>query len=395
LPHATLVRDPTVVATARRGRGPVPLLVSQAVVAAALGVLVVQTLVLVVWAIGGTAAVGAGEAVRGGLVAWVAAHHVPIELPAGMLGLTPLGLTLVLLLLTGRAGAAAQRALPSPAGLAALARGGLIGLPYGLVVATATGLARVGDVSVPPVRALLMGVAVGALGGAVGSLRAYGVVRAWEELPVPATVVVDATVAAVAALTLGGLLAFLTSLSWHAGRAADVATSLRPGFAGGVALALLCLLLLPNAAIWTTAYACATGVAVGVGTSVSMGGVEIGAVPALPLLAALPAAGPAPRASWLLVLVPLVAAVAAGVVVGRGDVATDPARAAAWALAVGCATGAVVLVLCELAGGALGPGRLATAGPNPWVTALAAAAWVGLGGAVTAFVVARRRLRAA
>jgi hypothetical protein len=150
---------------------------------------------------------------------------------------------------------------------------------------------------------------------------------------------------------------------------------------------VLCVLLLPNAVIWTVAYAVGTGFAVGTGTTVAPYGVTAGDVPAFPLLAALPGAGGAPPASLLLLLGPLAAGVVAGVVVAR----SGAARPALLALASGPVVGVVVLVACWLAGGAMGPGRLATAGPNPWLAGLAVTEWVGLGAAAAA--AAYRRLR--
>ncbi len=79
----------------------------------------------------------------------------------------------------------------------------------------------------------------------------------------------------------------------HHDQATLLVDGLDAGIGGGILLAALCLLYVPTAAVWGLAYVVGPGFAVGAGTSVSVGGTDLGAVPAFPLLAALPAgAGP-------------------------------------------------------------------------------------------------------
>ena len=83
------------------------------------------------------------------------------------------------------------------------------------------------------------------------------------------------------------------------------------GIGGGILLAALCLLYVPTAAVWGLAYVVGPGFAVGAGTSVSVAGADLGAVPAFPLLAALPQE-PGPAWGPLVLVVPLLAGVLAG-----------------------------------------------------------------------------------
>ncbi len=141
-------------------------------------------------------------------------------------------------------------------------------------------------------------------------------------------------------------------------------------------LLLGCVLLLPNGALWAVAYAAGPGFAVGAGTGISPFGATLGPVPAFPLLAALPGSGtpaPAVRAALLL---PVLAGVLAGWVVGRRlPAATGPgrlpalltgrvARPAGYGLLAGGLVALVTAALAVLAGGALGPGYLAAVGPS-------------------------------
>ena len=164
-------------------------------------------------------------------------------------------------------------------------------------------------------------------------------------------------------------------------------------------LLLGCVLLLPNGALWAVAYAAGPGFTVGAGTGVSPFGATLGPVPAFPLLAALPGDGtPAPAVRAVLLL-PVLAGVLAGWVVGRRlPAATGPgrlpalltgrvARPATYGLLAGGLVALVTAVLAVLAGGALGPGYLAAVGPSGWQVAAALAVEVGVPAAVTAVLV--------
>ena len=139
--------------------------------------------------------------------------------------------------------------------------------------------------------------------------------------------VARAVLAGVGALVAAGLALLLVALVWHAGTFAELVGALQPGFVGGVILLLGCVLLLPNGALWAVAYAAGPGFTVGAGTGISPFGATLGPVPAFPLLAALPGDGtPAPAVRAVLLL-PVLAGVLAGWVVGRRlPAATGPGR---------------------------------------------------------------------
>jgi len=211
--------------------------------------------------------------------------------------------------------------------------------------------------------------------------------------------VARAVLAGVAALVAAGLALLLVALVWRAGRFAELVGALQPGFVGGVILLLGCLLLLPNGALWTVAYAAGPGFTVGAGTGVSPFGVTLGPVPSFPLLAALPGDGvPAPVVRAVLLL-PVLAGVLAGWVVGRrlpaasapGRLPALPtgriARPATCGLLAGGLVALVTAVLAVLAGGALGQGYLAAVGPSGWQVAAALAVEVAVPAAVTAALV--------
>jgi hypothetical protein len=211
--------------------------------------------------------------------------------------------------------------------------------------------------------------------------------------------VTRAVLAGVAALVAAGLAVLLVALVWHAGRFAELVGALQPGLVGGVILLLGCVLLLPNGALWTVAYAAGPGFTVGAGTGVSPFGATLGPVPSFPLLAALPGDGTPAQVVRAALLLPVLAGVLAGWVVGRRlPAATGPgrlpalltgrvARPATYGLLAGGLVALVTAVLAVLAGGALGPGYLAAVGPSGWQVAAALAVEVAVPAAVTAALV--------
>lgn len=384
----------------RRGRVPappvepptglVPATVTAACVAAAIGLIAAETVVLLAWASDARSSIESLPAARAGLLAWLLAHGAPVSIPGGVLSVAPLGLTVLLGVLLVRAGqSVVRRTRPATTGRALVA-GAAVGVPYSLLAALVTGPATIGAARPAPVATMFAALGLGAAGGAVGAAREVGFARVAALVPARAAVVVRAAAVAVGALVVTGAVGMAAALAAHGPRVGEVTESLGVGLVSGFMLAVVSVLLAPVAVVWCAAYALGTGFAIGAGTSVAPTGVRLGPLPAFPLLAALPGEGGAPAVSLLLLAGPLTAGVLAGLMVVRGLRGRSPAVLAAYGLAVGPVTGVVVGIACVLAGGGIGTGRLAVAGPSAWVTALAAAEWVGLVGAATAYLAARR-----
>jgi hypothetical protein len=153
-------------------------------------------------------------------------------------------------------------------------------------------------------------------------------------------------------------------------------------------LALAGAALVPNAAVWAATFALGPGFAVGAGTAVGPGGVELGIVPALPALGALPADGPG-AVAWLVLLGPVAIGVLTGVVVHRRSQG-GPKRVVADVLAAAAFAAGVMAALALLSGGSAGAGRLAVVGPVPWHVALATFVEVGLPATVVTALLRRR-----
>jgi hypothetical protein len=341
--------------------------------------------VLLAWATDSRSGSGATAAVRSIGQLWLLAHGASFAVPGGVVGLTPLGLVLLPLLLLHRAGrhgarSAGVSSLPDAARLVVA-----IALPYSVVAAVLAALSATEDVRPAPVQSLVGGLLVGTAGAALGVLREAHVVPA---LPPRMARTLVGTAAATAAIVGAGALLAGLSLLMHAGRASSLAGATDPGVVGGLTLLLLGLACVPNGAVWGASWIAGPGFAVGVGTSAGPFGTTLGAVPALPLLAALPS-GEAPGLAALALLVPVAGGVAAGVLVGR-RLSCAPGRAAAEAAVVGPAAGLVMAALAYLSGGPLGGGRLADVGPSPWQLGLAVLLEVGIPAAATAAYLRRR-----
>ena len=355
------------------------------------GLVALAVPVLLVWASDARSGASAGEALRTAGQLWLLAHGGSLAVPAGVLGLTPLGLLAVPLALLHRAGRHGARTVEVDGLRLGAALTLATAFPYAVGAGFLAALAGTQAVQPDPVTALLGAFAIGLIGVASGVTREARLHRRFRRLPDRVRRLGTAAAGGVAALLGTGALVAGTALAFHAGRATSLAGATDPGWVGGVGLFLLCLLLIPNAAVWGAAFALGPGFALGVGTSVSPLAVTLGPVPSLPLLAALPG-GDVPSFVLAAFALPLLAGILTGVLVARRS--TGNARTvAAEALLAGLIAGIALTLLAWLSGGPLGGGRLADVGPSPWQTGLAAAVELGLPAAATAALAVRRKRR--
>jgi hypothetical protein len=354
------------------------------------GLVAIAVPVLLVWAADARSGSGAGDALCAVGQVWLVAHGAGLEVPGGLLGLTPIGLLALPLALLLRAAGHGARVSRVTTLRQAVVLALSISVPYGVLAAVVSAVAVSGGVHPVAWQALLAGCAVGLVGGFAGAVRAA---RLWPavlpSLPDRAARLVPATAIAVAVLLAGGALVAGGSLARHLGRAGDLAAATAPGKVGGVALLLLGLALVPNAAVWGMSWLAGPGFHVGVGTAVGPYGTVLGPVPSLPLLAALP--GPVPP--WVGIvglLVPLLGGALAGVTVVRRLKGRSWVVAGREAALVGPCAGAAVGLLGWLSGGPAGGARLTDVGPTPWLLALTVTVEVGVAAAAAAVVAARR-----
>lgn len=347
---------------------------------------------------------GASGAVRAGALAWLAAHKATVQLPAGQFSIAPLGLTLLVLFGLYRAGKYAARISAADLTGDLVRAGAVLALTYGAGAALTAVIASSDGAKVSPLGAFVAAGSVALVAGSAGVMVESGAAEdVLDAMPDWLRDAIPAGIAAAAAFLAAGGLLVAISLTVHFSQAVDLVESLDPGLAGGLVLLAICVVLVPNAIVYAVAFLAGPGFELGTATTVAPTGVELGNLPALPLLAALPRDGATP--TYLLVLtavVPLLAGAAAGLVLARrarrsarrGEVAGWQALVARTGLA-GLLAGLVLLVAMLFAGGAAGPGRMADVGvPDPLTAAFLPAVGVALGAAGTAVLAARRRASA-
>ncbi|WP_043621211.1 cell division protein PerM [Nonomuraea candida] len=411
-PRSVLGKLPGVSSDDDDSRRPLPV---SGMLAAALtlgvGLAALTTLTLVGWIAAPRGALGAGlpGVFRTAAQLWLAAHHAGFAIPGGRVGLLPLGLMILPAILLYRAGrwmardADLRLRLParlpknSPreqagarrrAQLVLVAQAGVsLAAPYALL-AGLIALVASNDVTQPFIgEALLSHFVLAFLAGSLATARMIGPWRVMLRLlPERVRALTVGTAVATAVLVVAGLALVALAVVLNFEQVRELSEVLAPGFVGGVLLVLLQLLYLPNAVVWAFSYISGPGFAIGADTLVAPTGVQLGTVPSLPLLGALPESGPVPAWMMAVIALPFAAGAVAGVMVARISPSPSYEAAPLWGFLTGVSTGLVAGVLAALSGGPMGGGRLATVGPSPWEVALSVALEVGVAAGISAGV---------
>jgi hypothetical protein len=258
---------------------------------------------------------------------------------------------------------------------------------YGVVAVLTAVLAATATAEPSLLRAFVGGFLVALLGGGAGLvIGSRGVLERRPTIPESVVAVGRGAVASVLLLVAAGAVLVAVSLLMHLGTAANVLARLHADVAGGLLYTVLVAAAAPNAALLACAYLLGPGFAVGAGTLVAPSAVVLGPVPAFPLLAALPATGPAPAWASALVAAPVLSAACGAVLLVRRHPAYGYDAGAARGLSAGVVAGVLLTVAIALAGGAVGPGRLAEVGADLLQTLVAATVSMGVGGLVGGLV---------
>lgn len=425
------------------------------VIAAGLGLGSSAVLVLVLWISSPYPDSGPGGALHLAATLWLLAHGVELVRTDTLSGApAPMGITPLLLLLppvwalyrAARDAVDAPDAPDGPPPVAARTAWAGVVLGYLAVAGLATLYARGGElrpewhwvaVCVPLIAAGAAGVGVWTAYGRPPGPTAWlpGLAALWPERlrrPAPGPrgaagagsalgIAARAAGAGAAVLVGGGALLLAASLVTHGDVAYESFLQLTDGWSGRFAVLLLCVGLVPNAAVWSASYGLGPGFVLGTGHVVSpLSSDPAPLLPPFPLLAAVPDAGTGGPYNWAAGAVPVAAGLtvawfaAAGAVGRRGtrpgadadtgagkDTAAVRSGRSAWsaartagvvALAAGmCAV--VCAVLAEAAGGPLGTSALARFGPVWWQTGGAAGAWIAGVAVPVALLVRAWRLR--
>ncbi|MQS03535.1 hypothetical protein FNX44_016980, partial [Streptomyces sp. OF1] len=382
---------------------------AEGALAACLGVAAVAMLVLVLWIASPHPHGGPDEALRIAAGVWLLAHGVALvraeTLGGGTapMGVTPILLTALPLFLLYRVARAADgRAWRIVLWLGA----GYLLVAVGAALFTVGGPLRVAPLSatlvMPAVTAATVGAGVWSARGR--PLPADGTLRLPAALPERRLFdAVRAGLAAAGALCAVGALLVAGSLVWHWHVAAEDYTQLTAAWSGRMAVLALCLALAPNAAVWGAAYGLGPGFTLGAGSAVGpLAADGLPQLPHFPLLAAVPAEGPAGSYAWgFAAAVPLAGGLVAGRFTARAAVpvlgdrhgSESAARTSGASALAGCCCGLAMALLAAFAGGPLGTGALAEFGPTWWLTGAAAAGWTAAVAVPGALVARWWRLR--
>lgn len=330
------------------------------------------------WWIGDGASASMTDPLRFGSWVWLVSHRVDVSVDAVSYDIAPLALTILIMLLMYRS-----------ARWAAHAAG----------VSTRRGAAAVALPSVAAYTVAGGGLAVLATSGGVsaGIIEAAGICGVWAVLAVGAGVAVEsgllhsqihrarrevrvalrAGLIATAGLLAWGAVLVLVSVVVNVDRVGELAGTVAADGIGTVLLTMASLAYLPNAVAWSTAFALGPGFAIGTGTVVAPTGVQLGLVPALPLLGGVPES--VTSIAWLVVGGPLAVGALAGYLIHRE--LREESSPSAIAI-TGLGAGAVAMVLMALASsmsaGSAGDGRLAVIGPVSGEVGLAVLLVIGL-----------------
>ncbi|WP_375385397.1 DUF6350 family protein [uncultured Microbacterium sp.] len=324
------------------------------------------------------------------------------------ISLAPLGFAAFTAIFAARSGARASRA---DAWLTGVVAGGLV---FGALAALVALSARTSIAAIHlwqavlfPTLVFVVAALIGALvvewreasAGPVAHLRDRIEARAdgWGDVP---GLTVRGATAVLVGLIGAGALVVAVSLMLRGGEVIALFESGNMEALGATMTTLAQLAYLPTVVVWGLSFVAGPGFSLGVGTSVSPAGTQLGVVPGIPLLGAIPDT----VSSWLLLLalIPVALGAFAGWIVRsrlvrpglvrageRGTADRGAAERAepitvrlTLAVAIAALSAAGAALLSVLASGALGPGRLAEVGPQPGPVALAVGLEVLLGAGI-------------
>lgn len=355
--------------------------------AAAIGLVVCMSVALSAWFLADAGAHGdTTDALRVGADAWLLGHGSHLLLSGVPLGITPLAVTMILVVTAFRSGRwAARHAAPVHDDRSHGTAAATFTCGY-LVVAVLTCVLASQSGAAPGLgRAVLGAALVAAVAGGLGLAVGTGRFVQWRDrTPVWVEDVVTGALVGALWLLVASAVLVGTALLLSFNEAATVLTELDLSSGDALTYTVVVALFAPNTVLLGAAYLLGPGFAVGTGTTVSTATVSLGVVPAYPVLAALPDEGPTPGWLGVLLVVPVLAAGVGAAAALRRHAPLAHDLAALRGAAAGFGAGVVVTVLVALAGGPLGTGRMADIGAPTAEVLVFATGLMSIGGLVGA-----------
>lgn len=296
-----------------------------------------------------------------------------------VLSLAPLAFGLLTLLLAARLGRrtieAGTRFIGPITAIATFAGLTAIIVGFAIVPAVMPSLWR-GFILPPAIFAL--GVIIGARGeiGRSGGTaeRVQKAVTGWARaLPehIQSVITVGVRGAAGTLFTLAGISAVILALMViiNFPQMVGLYEGLQAGAGGSFVLTLAQIMLMPNFVLWVMSWLTGAGFAIGVGSSVSPLGTQLGPIPSLPMFGIIPAGDVWGGYFW--VVIPIVIALVWAMAMRRQLVIKfGGPHIGGWALVTAIvmsfASALIAMGLAWIASGSGGPGRLSLVGVVPW-----------------------------
>jgi hypothetical protein len=326
-----------------------------------------------------------GGAVRIGALGWLVAQGGGLHLGEVEITAIPVGACLVVGLLLYRGG----RWVGSTSRIANLrdvvGATAVLAAVYAGIALVVFGLTRSDTAHADLLRVVVWPLVLAGGFGGLGMLRAAGLAEpVLARLPSDVRTVLTGALAGICAMVTISGLAFAVSVVLHFSDAVRLAESIQAGMVGGLILALVGLAAVPNGMLCAGAYLAGPGFVLGTGSIVSPFDVQLGPLPALPVLAATPRSSGAWWQEGLLV-VPVLAGAIAGLAAARRCAAgAGPVRVVGLASGSGAAAGLGFGLSTWLATGAVGPGRMQDIGPDVLLTTLVCIVAFALGATMCA-----------
>jgi Family of unknown function (DUF6350) len=322
-----------------------------------------------------------GDAIRLGTRFWLLANGVGVRIGTVSVTLVPWGATAVIAFLLSRFAAASARRVRADQAMSPWLIGILTVAAYLLPVLL--GAVQLGEPWQGPVRwpAVVTALLLAAVWGSSRNLRSSRAVAPGGLM------IIRAVLAAQIAMLVTGAAVLVTGLGMHLKRVEALHEVLQPGVAGAIALLVLQLAFAPSALVWSASYALGSGFSIGAGSVVAPAGTQLGIVPAIPLLGALPVAGAGDMGQlWWLAAGAIAGAIACWMALrNRSAIRFDQASLRGGAC--GLLAGAVFAALAWAASGDLGTLRLTDLGPRLFPLLVMAGTTMGLSGMITGFAI--------